>query len=156
MQLMLPLIWTVWMRRPSAMMTLREPADTARVEDAAIKALVIRRFDELCSPDYEWAELGYFVVVESHDTIAELEGAHRIAITTGYCCTAHYGQPGFIPSFELIEEHESSYELVFILSDSGFGVTLFVPKLPVTELVRFCHEFTPAQQATSSRSDLTQ
>ena len=63
---------------------------------------------------------------------------------------------GFIPSFELIEEHENSYELVFILSDSGFGVTLFVPKLPVTELVRFCREFTLAQQATSSLSGLSQ
>ena len=138
------------------MMTLREPADTARVEDAAIKVLVIRRFDELRSPDYKWAELGYFVVVEPHDTIAELEAAHRIAITTGYCYTVNYGQQGFIPSFELIEEHESSYELVFILSDSGFGVTLFVPKLPVTELVRFCREFTFAQQATSSLSGLSE
>ena len=136
------------------MMMLREPDDAARVDDAAIKALVIRRFEELCSPDYEWAELGYFVVVEPHDTIAELEATHRIAITTGHCCTVNYGQPGFIPSFELIEEHESSYELVFILSDSGFGVTLFVPKLPVIELVRFCREFTLAQQATSSRSEL--
>lgn len=138
------------------MMTLREPADAARVEDAAIKALITERFEELRSPDYEWAELGYFVVVEPHDTIAELECTHRITITTGYCCTVNYGQPGFIPSFELIEEHESSYELVFILSDSGFGVTLFVPKLPVTELVRFCCEFTPAQQATSSRSGLSE
>ena len=138
------------------MMTLREPADAARVEDAAIKALITERFEELRSPDYEWAELGYFVVVEPHDTIAELEAAHRIAITSGYCCTVNYGQPGFIPSFELIEEHENSYELVFILSDSGFGVTLFVPKLPVTELVRFCREFTLAQQATSSLSGLSE
>ena len=136
------------------MMMLREPADAARVDDAAIKALVIRRFDELRSPDYEWAELGYFVVVEPHDTITELETAHRIAITTGYCCTVNYGQPGFIPSFELIEEHESSYELVFILSDSGFGVTLFVAKLPVTELVCFCRKFAPAPQATSCQEVL--
>ena len=135
------------------MITLREPADTTQVEDAAIQALVIQRFDELRSPDYKWAELGYFVVAEPDDTITELETAHHIAITTGYCCTVNYGQSGFIPSFELIEEHETSYELVFILSDSGFGVTLFVPKLPVTELVRFCREFTPAQQATSSRSE---
>lgn len=138
------------------MMTLREPADAARVEDAAIKALIIRRFEELHSPDYEWAELGYFVVVEPHDTIGQLEDAHHIAITTGYCCTVNYGQPGFIPSFELIEEHETSYELVFILSDSGFGVTLWLPKLPVTELVRFCREFALAQQATSSRTDVTE
>ena len=136
------------------MMMLREPADAARVDDAAIKALVIRRFEELRSPDYEWAELGYFVVVEPQDTIAEVEATHRIAITTGYCCTVNYGQPGFIPSFELIEVHEASYELVFILSDSGFGVTLFVPKLPVTELVRFCREFAPVPQATSSQEVL--
>ena len=138
------------------MMTLREPADAAQVEDAAIKALVIRRFAELSSPDYEWAELGYFVVVEPHDTIRQLEAAHRISITTSHCGTVNHGQPGFIPSFELIEDHETSYELVFILSDSGFGVTLFVPKLPVSELVRFCREFTPAQQASSNRADLTQ
>ena len=138
------------------MITLREPADAARVDGAAIQALVIRRFKELRSPDYEWAELGYFVVVEPQDTIAELEATHRIAITTGYCCTVNYGQPGFIPSFELIEVHEASYELVFILSDSGFGVTLFVPKLPVTELVRFCREFAPVPQAASSRADFTE
>ena len=138
------------------MMTLREPADVARVEDAAIRALLTRRFEALSSPDYEWAELGYFAVVEPHDTIAELEAAHHIALTTGRCCTVNRGQPGFSPSFELIEEHESSYELVFILSDSGFGVTLFVPKLPVTELVRFCREFTLAQQATSSLSGLSE
>ena len=136
------------------MMTLREPADAARVEDAAIQALITERFEELRSPDYEWAELGYFVVVEPDDTIAELEAAHHIAITTGYCCTVNYGQPGFIPSFELIAEHETSYELVFILSDSGFGVTLFVAKLPVTELVCFCRKFAPVPQATSNQEVL--
>lgn len=138
------------------MMTLREPADAPKVNDPAIKALIIRRFEELSSPDYEWSELAYFVVVEPHDSIAEVEAAHRIAITTGHCCTVNYGQPGFIPSFELIEEHETSYELVYVLDDSGFGVTLWVPKLPVTELVRFCREFAPAHQATSSRADLPQ
>ena len=135
------------------MMTLREPADAAQMIDAAIKALIVQRFEELRSPDYTWAELGYFVVVEPHDTIAELEAAHHIAITTGHGCTANYGEPGFLKSFELIEEHATSYELVFILSDSGFGVTLLVPKLPVTELVRVCREFTLAQQAASSRPD---
>ena len=136
------------------MMMLCKPADAARVEDAAIQALIIQRFEELRSPDYEWAELGYFVVVEPHDTIAELEATHRIAITTGHGCTVNHGQPGFTPSFELIEEYESSYELVFILSDSGFGVTLFVPKLPVTELVRFCRKFALVQQAASSPTSL--
>jgi len=136
------------------MMTLREPGDAARVEEGEIKALILQRFEELSSPDYAWAELGYFVVVEPHDTIAELEAAHAIAITTAYCCTVKYGEPGFIPSFELIEQHETSYELVYVLDDSGFGVTLFVNKLPETELVRFCQEFAPAQQTASSWENL--
>lgn len=138
------------------MMTLREPADAAQVEEGDLKALITRRFEELTSPDYSWAELGYFVVAEAGDTIAEMEAAYPIAITTGHGCTAHYGQPGFISSFELIEEHATSYELVYVLDDSGFGVTLWVPKLPVTELVRFCSQFAPVQLATSSQADLTQ
>jgi hypothetical protein len=39
-----------------------------------------------------------------------------------------FGQPGFIPSFEILVEHAHCYEMVFIISDDGYGIEVFIPK----------------------------
>ena len=113
------------------MLILREPADASQVEDTSIRALITRRFEELRSDDYDWSELGYFIVVQPHDSIDDLASNHRIRITT---C---------LPSFELLVEHPSCFELVFVLDDSGFGVTVLVPKQAAIDrsLMQFCHEY---------------
>ena len=113
------------------MLILREPADASQVEDASIRALITQRFEELRSDDYDWSELGYFVVVQPHDSIDDLASGHRIRITTG------------LPSFELLEEHSSCFELVFVLDDSGFGVTVLVPKQAAIDhsLMQFCQKY---------------
>ncbi len=113
------------------MLILREPADTSQVEDASIRALITQRFEELRSDDYNWSELGYFIVVQPHDCIDDLASSHRIRITTG------------LPNFELLEEHGSCFELVFVLDDSGFGVTVLVPKQAAIDhsLMQFCQEY---------------
>ena len=39
-----------------------------------------------------------------------------------------FGHPDFAPSFEALEEHSGCYEMVFILNDDGFGISIFIPK----------------------------
>jgi hypothetical protein len=113
------------------MLILREPADASQVEDVSIRALITQRFEELRSDNYDWSELGYFIMVQPHDNIDDLESGHRICINTSPV------------SFELLEEHTSCFELVFVLDDSGFGVTVIVPKHTAMNdtLMQFCHEY---------------
>jgi hypothetical protein len=43
-------------------------------------------------------------------------------------------------SFDVIEIHPGWYELTIVLSDSGFGIVLYVPKYPYTDprLLEIC------------------
>lgn len=129
------------------MLILREPSDLHQVQDLALRQLIADRFESLRSDDYDWSELGYQVVAETGDTIANLEATHRIAITTGHCCPVNFGSPGFIPSFELIQAHGAAIEIVWVLDDSGYGVTLWVPYQPETELLAFARHYTGQQKA---------
>ncbi|OAO01441.1 hypothetical protein A8B75_15005 [Sphingomonadales bacterium EhC05] len=43
---------------------------------------------------------------------------------------ARYGHPDFTPSWEWVEKHNGWFEAVFIISDDGFGVNLFVQNEP--------------------------
>lgn len=129
------------------MLILRDPTDLHQVQDLALRQLIADRFESLRSEDYDWSELGYQVVAEPGDSIADLEAAHRIAITTGHCCPVNFGSPGFIPSFELIQAHGAAIEIVWVLDDSGYGVTLWVPYQPETELLAFARHYTEQQQA---------
>ena len=43
----------------------------------------------------------------------------------------------------MIEEHRSCYELVFIFSDDGYGIEIFVPKVDGIDpdLLAMCRQF---------------
>jgi len=40
-----------------------------------------------------------------------------------------FGDVGFTPCFEALEEHARCYEMVFILNDDGYGIDIFIPKV---------------------------
>lgn len=107
------------------MLILREPADLAQVTDPSIRALMAQRFDELQSTGYEWSELGYFVLAQSGDGWSDLEAKHPFERWAA----------------ELIVETPSAFELVYVLDDSGWGITLWVPQQPESELTVFCRSF---------------
>jgi len=48
-----------------------------------------------------------------------------------------------VPACEVIEDHGHCHEMVFVLSDEGTGVILFVPKQPGIdpELLSMCAAF---------------
>jgi hypothetical protein len=126
------------------MLVLPDPSHLDRVQDGYIRALLTRRFRELAQEDFAYEELGEFLLIEPGDTAADLEARGRICVTSGPFNAACYGDAGFSPGFECLEEHAGHcFEMVHILNDSGYGVIVIVPDQPDIdeELLRFCREY---------------
>lgn len=105
------------------MHVLRHPPEVlAFVEehhDAQITALIQQRMEELLTDaDTDMEELVFVVVLGSADTVGDLETALRAPIAT----------PEGSPLWEVIEAHDTCYELVFVLASSGYGALVFAPK----------------------------
>ncbi len=128
------------------MRILRDPAETTSIADPEIRALVEQRFIDLCQDsddDYDWEVMGYFVLAEPGDTVAAIEEQTEAWIYSSPSSTLRYGDPGFKPCFELLEEHPCCYEMVFVTSDGDFGISLFISKQTGIDavLLQFCQEY---------------
>jgi hypothetical protein len=98
--------------------------------ESEITALMTQRMAELLAEeDTTMEELVFFVIPESEDAVADLETTlgRPIRTTTGH------------PLWEVIETHMTCYEMVFVLSSSGYGALVFVPYLDaLPELLNLC------------------
>lgn len=111
------------------MLVLRGPALAVRITDPDMRALVEQRFTEIQAGEpYDYDTHGYSIVVEPGDTVEALENETGYPILGSLFDDSRFGDPEYAPSFEALEEHPSCFEIVFILSDDGFGFTVFVPK----------------------------
>lgn len=79
---------------------------------------LIRRRRAILGDNLPFADMAHFVIVEPGDTIDAVETAIRWPvrpdIDTG------------TPSWEWVMDHGFCYETVFVLSDDGYAVVLFV------------------------------
>ena len=142
------------------MLILREPAAVAEIADPFVRQLLAQHFTEMAQgePDGfgDWGQLAYFVLVEPGDSLERLQQQTGCAIAHSRFSSARFGDADFWPSWEYLEEHSSCYDLGFVLSDSGFGVGLVVPKLAGidAQLLALCEAYaTPAQAAASIDND---
>lgn len=130
------------------MKLLRDPAEIAGIEDVLLRALIAQRFEDFCQGEPYDPELhAQVVLVEPGDALDAIEAAGGCAITREPFSARRYGEPGFRPGFEVLEEHATCFELVFVENDGGQGVVVFIPKLAGIDdtLRRFCTEYaTPA------------
>lgn len=78
----------------------------------------------------EVGELAHFIVFEPGDSLTQLEAELGFSPLTNRVDGSRFGDPDFTPSFEWVQDHGTWFELVFILSDDGFGKILFVPDDP--------------------------
>ena len=127
------------------MLILRDPTDLSRVDDLSLRSLLTQRFAERCDgavDDYDPDSLGEFVLVEGKDTLAHLEAETDAWIVSSPFSALRYGDPGFLPLFEVLEEHPTCFEMVFVLNGDA-GLTLLIPKQPEMdrELLQFCRYF---------------
>jgi hypothetical protein len=109
------------------MQVIRDLPSTLQISDAAIRALVQQRIDDLGGDKFDAAELGYFLVIESC-SLESITAQIGFNILANRFTGIRFDQPGFTPSFEFVEEFPACYEMVFILDDSGYGVDIFVSK----------------------------
>jgi hypothetical protein len=99
------------------MRILRNPADVAAIKHPGIHRLIRERLAEM-KLDEPFDQFGELVVVESGDN------------------------PGSIEWLEHQPEHQC-YEMLFVMSDDGFGTVLFVPDDDDIDpdLLAFCRQY---------------
>jgi hypothetical protein len=117
------------------MYILRHPDEVlAFVEnysDLCITALIQQRMEELTDDDTNMEELVVFVILESGDGKEQLQTQMDLQVMTD--------QGG--PLWEVIEEHATCYELVFVLSSSGYGALVFAPKAEASpDILALCRQ----------------
>jgi hypothetical protein len=125
------------------MIVLRDPAQLPRVADPEIRDLIARRIKDL-SQDEPWNAdvLGDFIVVEPGDSLASLDQQLGFALLTSRTNGARFGDPDYMPAHEILEEYAGCYEIVIILSDDGYGVEVFVPKVGADpQLLALCAHY---------------
>jgi len=123
---------------------IRDPSVLPLVTSPDIRQLIAERIEALAADgEYSLQELAFFIVVEPGDTLVALDACVGFPVLGHRYSGLRFGDPGYTPGFEILEEHPSCYEMVFILSDDGFGVQVFVPKVPGVDadLLAFCAAF---------------
>jgi hypothetical protein len=99
-----------------------------QISNLQIRELVQQRIKDLGGESFDSNELGYFLVVESSDTIEAIQKQVGFNILQNRFTGIRFNATGFTPSFEFVEEFPACYDMVFVLDDTGIGVELFVPK----------------------------
>jgi hypothetical protein len=108
------------------MQIIRNLADTQKISNTAIRKLVQQRINDLGGDAFDATELGYFLVVEDGDTLEALSAQVGFPVLCNRMTGIRYGEPGFYPSFELVEQIGDFFDAVFVLSDDGFAVEMLV------------------------------
>ena len=119
------------------MLVLRDLKALFQPDDPWLRKLLARRTQTILDnvdDSYQLHELVTFVVVGPGDSLEALDRQ------LGFAALAH--------PVELVEEHATYYEIVYVVSDDGYGYEVFVPKRARDvdeELLAFC-----AQRAVPS------
>lgn len=69
--------------------------------------------------NFELSDLALFAIIQPGDTLESVEDALNWRLTDG--------DGGFIQPPEIVSRHAGWYEVVFILSDDGYGLVLLLP-----------------------------
>lgn len=137
------------------MLMLLDPGHVEQIGDPDIRALAAQRFRELAAEEpYDPDVHGPFAVVEAGDTLETIEAATGCWLKTSlFDENVQYGDEGYMPAFEFLEEHPACFEVCFIFSDGGYGTLLFVSKSDAMDptVMRYCREFAePAYQGDTT------
>jgi len=81
-------------------------------------------------------------IVEPNDAISDIEEAIGFCILTNLFDDVRFPDPDFVPCFEVLEDHGTFYEMLFILSDGDDAIDIFIPKGEVDPmLLAMCSQF---------------
>ena len=110
------------------MIVVRNLQSSKQISNSALLELVRQRINNLGGEAFDSDAQGYFLVLEAGDSVESIEKQVGFNILHNRFTSIRFDATGFTPSFEFVEEFPDCYDMVFVLSDDGFGVELFVPK----------------------------
>lgn len=110
------------------MHVIRADSDLESLEDPELLALVRQRISETVEYADQFSDLVFFVVVQPGDDIADVDEALGFPVMANRFDGIPFGAPAFTPSWDVLAEHPGWFELVYVLSDDGNGVTVFVSR----------------------------
>lgn len=128
------------------MQVIRSPADAANIADSAIRQMILQRINAIASDEpYEETLHGYFVIIESGDTLQAINQQVGFDVLTNRWTGLRYDHADYTPAFEILEEYQTCWDLLFIQDDSGYGIELFIPKtIEIPDLVAMCQRYAVA------------
>jgi hypothetical protein len=93
--------------------------------------------------DLELSALFKLILIEPGDTPEELDIEFNGAFLINHYSGRRFGDDGFRPCFETLEEYPTFYDMVFCEGDAGFGVEVIVPKTDGIDarLLNLCAQF---------------
>ncbi len=105
--------------------------------------------DEPFDPDIH----GQIVVIEAGDSVHALSSVIGFDILTNSFTGLRFGELGFEPTFEALEESPDCYELVFIHGDGDDGIVIFIPKgVEIDpELQAYCQKYATAAPGVDTK-----
>lgn len=132
------------------MHVIRTDSDLDSLEDPELLALVRQRIADTAEYVDHFSELVFFVIVQPGDDIATVDEALGFTVIANRFDGIPFGQAGFTPSWDVLAEFPSWFEMVYVLSDDGNGVTVFVSKASGTpeELLAMCRAFAVVEADT--------
>lgn len=111
------------------MLVLRAPDQAHAVPHSQVRALALNRLEALAAEDMlEGDTPSAVIVVQAVDSAADLSRELGFDVLAGRCAGPRFDEEGYAPTFEVIEEHQTVFELVFVFSDYGDGAIVLVPK----------------------------
>ena len=89
------------------------------------------------------ADLFKLILVEPGDTLEGLDCEFNGAFLINHYSGRRYGDRAFKPAFEVLEEYQGFYAMLFCEGDGGFGIEVIVPKSTDidTRLLSLCAQF---------------
>ena len=126
------------------MQIIRDPAEAAKLTDPVLRHLVEAAITAL-SEDYPYDPdvLGYFLIVEPGDTVAELDAQIGFSILANRWTGIRFDAPGYTQHFEVLDEHAGYFEMVFVTDDTGLGVEIFIGQVAGIDpdLIAMCQQY---------------
>jgi hypothetical protein len=136
------------------MQIIREPEGASTIADPELRQLVEKTIADLSEDHpYDPAELGFFLIVQPGDSLETINAQIGFDILCNRWTGIRYDQPKYAQSFEYLDEFAGWYEMLFIISDDGYGIQVYIEKVagvPV-ELLAMCQRFAvPAPTAAGT------
>ena len=119
------------------MLILKFPSSFDSITDPNILKLVKMRHDQLGDELFDSV-----INIEAGDSLSDIEQEIGFSILTNLFDDKRYPDPDYVPCFEVLEDHGTFYEMVFIFGDGDDAIEIFIPKYGVdNELLAMCDQY---------------